>query len=282
MNTKRKNLKFCVYCHTNKVNGKKYIGQTCDVIDRWRCNGKNYFSSLKFFNAIKKYGWDNFEHVILYENLTLEEANKVEAELIEKYNTIENGYNIKPGGENSTMSEESKKKMSETLKRGYIEHPERKEKISKAKKGSHMSEEHRKKISDANKGRPHITHQIKVIFNGTVYNKATFSKALGFKNTGKIDCFIKKFGFEFFQSFINKYKDLSTLQKDLDIISPKIGGKREVVQLDLNGKFIKKWSSAAQIQIETRNLWIYKILDSEDGSDGKFIWRYKTNVKSNK
>lgn len=40
-----------------------------NIIERWKNGGKNYFSSIKFFRAIQKYGWENFTHEILYENL---------------------------------------------------------------------------------------------------------------------------------------------------------------------------------------------------------------------
>lgn len=123
-----------VYKHTNKINGKIYIGQTCNLRERWRGNGKNYFGSIKFFNAIKKYGWDSFEHEILYSGLSKEEANTIERRLIAEYDTINNGYNICFGG-HTDLPPESLAKMSESLKRGYIEHPERRDKISKARKG---------------------------------------------------------------------------------------------------------------------------------------------------
>ena len=62
--------------HKNLVNGKVYIGQTCDLSERWRGSGKNYFNSIKFFNAIKKYGWDSFSHEVLYDSLNQEAADK--------------------------------------------------------------------------------------------------------------------------------------------------------------------------------------------------------------
>lgn len=51
---------YVVYIHKNILNGKVYVGQTCNLSERWRNNGKNYFNSIKFYNAIKKYGWDNY------------------------------------------------------------------------------------------------------------------------------------------------------------------------------------------------------------------------------
>lgn len=51
----RNNLNYLVYVHTNKINGKKYVGQSSNIVERWRNGGKNYFSSIKFFRAIQKY-----------------------------------------------------------------------------------------------------------------------------------------------------------------------------------------------------------------------------------
>lgn len=69
-----------------------YVGQTCNLSERWRNNGKNYFNSIKFYNAIKKYGWDNFTHEVVYSNLNKQAADKLEKELIHKYNSIEEGF----------------------------------------------------------------------------------------------------------------------------------------------------------------------------------------------
>ena len=88
---------FCVYKHTNKTNGKVYIGQTCchPVNRRWQ-NGYGYRRCVYFYRAIEKYGWDGFYHCVLYDNLTFEEANNLEKKLISEYRSNENkyGYNI--------------------------------------------------------------------------------------------------------------------------------------------------------------------------------------------
>ena len=95
---------YTIYMHKNKLNNKVYIGQTKQekLNNRWK-NGKGYKSCTYFYHAIQKYGWDNFEHIILDQgDWTLEEANKKEQFYIQKYNStnIEKGYNIKKGGEN--------------------------------------------------------------------------------------------------------------------------------------------------------------------------------------
>lgn len=97
---------YYLYCHTNKINGKKYIGISVQKPNRrWR-NGKGYKRCFKFQKAIDKYGWENFEHEILLTQLTSEEANQKEQEYIQKYNTINNGYNILIGGFNKSQNNE--------------------------------------------------------------------------------------------------------------------------------------------------------------------------------
>lgn len=95
---KTKNV-YCVYCHTNLINNKKYIGITSQLPNhRWGKDGNGYKGQLKFYRAIQKYGWDNFSHEILFENLTLEDANEKEKELIKTYDTVKKGYNVTLGG----------------------------------------------------------------------------------------------------------------------------------------------------------------------------------------
>lgn len=138
---------YVVYIHRNKLNGKVYVGQTCQLSERWKGKGKNYFNSIKFYNALKKYGWDNFTHEVIYSNLNKEAADRLEKELICKYNSIKNGYNLKEGGSRGNLSKESLKKISNSLKRGYKEHPERIEKIRHKAIGREIPKEVRTKMS---------------------------------------------------------------------------------------------------------------------------------------
>lgn len=115
---------YCIYMHKNKINGKVYIGQTCQKPEKRWGNGNNYKDSPKFFNAILKYGWDNFEHIILYKNLSLEQANQLEKNLIKQYKSQDDnfGYNIKEGGSNSKHTEETKIKIGEANKKALKGH----------------------------------------------------------------------------------------------------------------------------------------------------------------
>ena len=86
---------YSLYIHLNKINDKAYVGITCrEPQIRWGSNGAGYKDQPKFYNAIKKYGWDNFFHIILLTGLNEDEAFELETEFINKYNAIENGYNI--------------------------------------------------------------------------------------------------------------------------------------------------------------------------------------------
>ena len=111
---------YSVYKHTlpREISGKDndmiYIGITMqDVSKRWQ-NGKGYKNNPYFNNVIQKYGWQSFLHEVLYTNLTKEEAEQKEIELISCYksNHRDYGYNISNGGECSGKhSEETKQKM---------------------------------------------------------------------------------------------------------------------------------------------------------------------------
>lgn len=95
-----------IYMHKNKINGKVYIGQTYTSLRaRFGKNGIGYKGCPIFYNAIQKYGWDNFEHEILEENIpNAEIANEREKFYIALYNSTNGdfGYNIQIGGNEQT------------------------------------------------------------------------------------------------------------------------------------------------------------------------------------
>lgn len=109
---------YCVYRHT-APNGKMYVGITKDKPEHRWSNGNGYKRQPLFFNAINKYGWENFKHEILLENLTKEEASMAEKIFIGYWNLNDtnNGYNIASGGANFwEHSEITKQKLSESHK----------------------------------------------------------------------------------------------------------------------------------------------------------------------
>ena len=155
---------YYVYRHINKINGKQYIGLTKQLPEcRWGINGINYRDKTPhFWNAIQKYGWDNFKHEIVASGLSKEEACTLEKKMIADYKTQDRnfGYNILEGGSAPTIPPEVRKKMSIAMqgnKNGFG-HPcseEKKQKISSAQKGRTLTEEHKEKLSKAKKGKTH-------------------------------------------------------------------------------------------------------------------------------
>ena len=139
----RENNKWTVYIHISPSN-KYYVGITSQkrVNGRWK-NGKGYKKNPHFTRAIKKYGWDNFQHEIFAEHLTKDEACNMEITLIKvlKANDYHYGYNICSGGEGATGLYGEKN-------HNYGKHwtDEQKKRMSNMKKGKHvnLSEEGRK------------------------------------------------------------------------------------------------------------------------------------------
>ena len=167
-----------VYVHINKINNKRYYGITCQNInERWR-NGKgykNHKNSKKdtyFYNAINKYGWDNFTHEVLFDNLSKEEACLLEQCYIALYDTTNRnkGYNRTTGGESFNHTADTKKALSDLYKGEnnpfYGKHhtEETKKMIGEKIKsercgenhpmyGKHLTEEIKQKISESHKGK---------------------------------------------------------------------------------------------------------------------------------
>ena len=105
-----------VYMYENNINHKKYIGQTCVSLSyRAGINGKRYKNSRHFYNAIEKYGWENFTASILEDKLTKEQAVIREQYYINLYKTKDEnyGYNIRDAGSKGALSLETRKKLSE-------------------------------------------------------------------------------------------------------------------------------------------------------------------------
>lgn len=183
----------CIYCYTNKVNGKKYVGQAKNFNKRhnkhisssYNINDKN--KNVPFHCAIRKYGIDKFEVEILKENLqTQDELNYWERFYIIEFDTLaknKKGYNVSDGGSNGnsfagkTDEEmfEIKKKMSKNHANILGENnpnynnkwdDEKRKKSSEKMKnryngelnpfyGQHHTEETRKHLSEQKKGKKH-------------------------------------------------------------------------------------------------------------------------------
>ncbi len=129
-----------VYCHTCKVTGKSYVGQSCHGMEhRWKGHCQSAGKcDLLFAKAIHKHGPEAFTHELLAQCHDQEDADNLEDFFIQELKTlVPRGYNLKGGGANGRPSEETRQK------------------ISAARKGQKHSEEHRRNIGVAGKGRKH-------------------------------------------------------------------------------------------------------------------------------
>jgi len=180
-----------IYSATNLINNKKYIGKTCFNLSRRKTEhiyrSKHDTHNCHFYNALKKYGVENFTWKIEAECEDEITLNNLEKKFIKEYQ--EKGillYNKKEGGDGGSFSEETKKKLSDShkgLRKGWKHTPETifkmkqvkrtkkhkqaiiesnknriyseetKKKIGLAQKGKTISEENKKLISLANKGK---------------------------------------------------------------------------------------------------------------------------------
>lgn len=231
-------MNYTVYMHITP-NNKKYIGITCQKLNNRFQNGLGYRKCPYFMLAIKKYGWENIEHKILFENLSKENAEKKEIELISQYKTNNRayGYNIANGGNcKETISEETK------------------DKIRKSKIGKKPSLESRMKMSISQKNISAEGRKNKSISH------------LGKKHSAETKI---KIG----NSHKNKVNSKETISK---MITSKLNKSKKIFQYDLNKNFIKEWSSASRIEAET-NYYKSHIVNCSKGKKEKaygFIWSY--------
>lgn len=169
---------YTIYCHLNKINGKRYIGMSMFSMEkRWdehvylALNNKYNFI---FYKAIRKYGAgdDIWEHKILELCSSEKEAKDAEIKWIKQFNTNINnesgyGYNMTDGGEGTSgrpQTEESKSKISKTRKDLGLARGEKNPMFGKRGENSPIyrdkngfygkihSEESKKRMSNANKG----------------------------------------------------------------------------------------------------------------------------------
>ena len=243
--------KNCIYVYVNKVNNKKYVGQTVKFKDRHRRHIRD--NRYPIDRAITKYGIESFYIYILKENIeTIEEMNYLEEKYIKEYNTIINeghGYNISYGGGNHTMNEITKKKLSESKKGKYKgennpfygkTHNDETRKILRETRlaNSHIYEtdEYKSKLSEANSGEKNPMY-------GKTHSEETKRK-ISEANKGR--------------------------------------GTKKVCQYDKDGKFLALWESIAQASahLNTKAPNINDCLKNEHYTIANSYWRYYVNEES--
>lgn len=199
-----------MYIHT-APNGKRYVGVTSQekLYRRTGSSGEGYKTQQLFWRAIQKYGWNNFQHEIVAENLTELDALKLEIELIELYksNNPKFGYNISAGGNGvrgGFIHPADKEKLSKSMSKAMKGKPSKrkgktitnihKQRISQSLMGHKHSEDTKQKIGIKSAGRVHtLEDRLKISkamngrhwYNNGIENKFAFEQPDGF-TPGKI------------------------------------------------------------------------------------------------
>lgn len=277
---------YILYLHKSPSD-KYYVGITCQGIERrWRYNGSGYYKCKYFYNAIQKYGFDNFEHFIIRMDLDEATANECEINMIR--NLKDAGfqlYNVSNGGKASfkglSLSEEHKRKISESnigrpptvmsikgkerlIKSlignknalGYHHTEETRKQISESlssRKRKPFSSEHRKHISESKKGKELSEIQKRQL------------ERLHQNNVGR------KMPQSAIDSLVRRNKERVFTEDTIKKMS------KAVVQYDLNMNKISEFISGQEAfrKTGTDNSSITKCCKGKLKSANGYIWRYK-------
>lgn len=234
-------MAYTVYKHTSP-SGKIYIGITSQKLYQRFQNGVGYKQSRRFYNAIKKYGWDNIKHEVLFEGLTKEQAEQKEIELISLYQSNDKryGYNIENGG--NTIG-----KLSE----------ETKQKIAKSRMGTTATQDARIKMSHSHKKENLSEETIQKMISSHIGKKKSqeTKEKIGLKHKGK------KNSTEAIERMIEAKKHKS----------------KPFIQLTKDGQFVREWESLSSYERETgkNKRHVGRCLKKEVETAYGFVWKYK-------
>lgn len=238
-------MKYIVYVHTNRNNGKRYVGwavvknQTAHeaMMRRWRnhCYDAKIGHICLFHNAIRKYGENSWDHEILEVMHTLNGVKRAEILWIAQYQTFafdegSHGYNMTLGGDGV---------------HGYQHTSESRQKNSIAHKGLVKTAVHRERLRISNTGKKR--------------SKETCEKIRNSKKGEK---------HPFFGKHLSKATCLSIRMSQPN--------RRRVIQITKTGEFVELHSSSADAQRKTGipATNIIKCCKGHLKSAGKFVWHY--------
>lgn len=245
--------------HTSPSN-KVYIGITSqDPKKRWG-NGSNYSKHKYFYAAIKKYGWENIRHEILFSGLTETQAKQKEIELIKEHKSTDRnfGYNLTLGGDGVkgyVPTEETRKRIGEATRERYNDPAVRAAQSARTSGdnnywyGKTFCEEHKEKLRLSHLGVKRGPHTEET------------KKKIAIANTGK-----KKPHFGVPRSLECREKISKAKSKP-------------VVQYTKDGVFVKEYPSIKDACTETgvaaQN--ISKCCHGKHRTANGFVWKFKNN-----
>ena len=219
-----------------------------DVSERWRNDGKGYKKQY-FYRAIRKYGWENINHIVLARDLTKEQAEQLEVELIAKYksNNPCYGYNIDNGGKAGNRMSESTKEKLRVINTGKRHSEQSRQKMSESRKGKKLSATHRAHIGEGHKG-----------------------KFLGVETKAKIS--IARRGMTISEETRAKLCEATKGERNPNA--------KKILLIDENGTVIKEFSTSQQAQLElhiSKNS-ITAVLKGRQKQTKGYIFRYAENT----
>lgn len=225
-----------VYCLTNLINGKKYVGMTKRTLEaRSGSRGRNYEECTAIWDAIKEFGWENFSKEILFEGLTFEQACEQEmASIIELNSRFPNGYNLEGGGKVGKDVAPLVRELMQERNARWRNDPEHQEYLRRKNAGSgnpmygkHLSDDAKEKLRKSHLGKKHSEESIKKMReNHTHYHDSFHPMA------------------------------------------------RSVMQFSLDGEYIKTYPCVKDAQDATGSKSIYSCLSQKTNRAGGYIWKY--------
>ena len=235
--------KIGIYLITNNVNGKKYVGQSRNLIKRWnqhKTESRKDMPRMIVDKAIKKYGIDNFSFEILFE-CPLDMLDDWETDMIRLYDSMRpRGYNCidKCRG----VSEKEIEKLSKRMKeKNPMKNPDVVDKVRNKLKGVH-------------------TNRV------TEYQIEVTKKRMKEKNPMKNPDVVRKV-----------LKTKKERQEDIITKEYKMAHSKHIniLQFSKNGKFIKKWDLVSDItkELGIDHCCIYAVLNGKQKTGGGYIWR---------
>ncbi|APC25574.1 GIY-YIG catalytic domain-containing endonuclease [Only Syngen Nebraska virus 5] len=254
--------------------GKSYVGQTIRPIEeRFNEHQKPSSYCVLLYRAIDKHGWDNF--TVDYYECPDDELNKHETWMIRLMGTLSpGGYNLKEGGSRGKMSEESKKKMSESRSGekhhfyGKTHTEESKKKMSEVHIGKKLSEEAKKKLSDYNTG--------KIL---TEEHKKKLSEAhTGKKHTGESKKKMSEAKLGDKNYLYGKERTDETKKKIGEAqLGEKNHASKKVYQYDLDGNYIQPFGSCREAgrHLKKDRSSISQCASGKQKTAHKFRWSYE-------